>query len=103
MAHPVAIAPTAPFVSGKTLKWESDAQGGQRGTIYVTSTNGLSFYMDQKNFNNTAAGVTRLEGKIKDGKVFIYNNKWNETWVGALGRGIVSGKINNKYSFTITE
>ena len=39
--------------------------------------------------------------EVKDGTVYIYNRKWNETWVGAFTRGGVSGKINNRYSFKI--
>jgi hypothetical protein len=94
---------TAPFVSGKTLRWKTDASGGQSGTIYVVSTNGLTFALEQKNVNNPGAGITKLDGEIKDGKVYIYNRQWNETWVGALSNGTVSGKINNQYNFSITE
>jgi hypothetical protein len=101
--HPASTASTAPFISGKTLRWETDAQGGQNGTIHVTSTNGSSFYLDQKNNKNRAAGIIKLEGKIKDGKVFINNYTWNEMWIGTLSNGIVFGKINNKYSFRISE
>jgi hypothetical protein len=95
--------PTALFVNGRTLKWETDAQGGQYGTIRVTSTSGTYFYLEQKNRNNTAAGVVVLEGQIKDGKVIINNRKWNETWVGTIHNGVVTGKINNKYTFRISE
>jgi hypothetical protein len=101
--HRAPVALTAPFISGRTLRWETDALGGQNGTIYVTSTNGTSFYLDQKNHKNAAAGITKLEGKIKDGKIFINNSKWGETWVGTLSNGTVTGKINNRYSFRISE
>ncbi|NVN92335.1 MAG: hypothetical protein HXX11_17280 [Desulfuromonadales bacterium] len=101
--HPVATVSSAPFISGKTLRWESDAQGGQNGTIYVTSSNGSSFFLEQKNFKNRAAGIIKLEGTIKDGKVSVYNSKWNETWIGTVHNGIVHGNINNKYNFRISE
>lgn len=100
---PASTAVTSPFISGKTLRWESDAQGGQKGTIYVTSTDGSSFYLDQKNNKNKAAGIIKLEGKIENGKIIIKNSKLNETWVGTLKNGTVSGKINNKNTFRITE
>lgn len=96
-------APTAPFINGKTLRWETDALGGQNGTIYVTSTKGSSFYLDQRNHKNRDAGVVKLEGKIKDGKIFIYNYRWKETWVGTFGNGVIYGKINNTYNFKIFE
>ena len=44
-----------------------------------------------------------MEGEFRDGKVFIYNRRWNETWVGFNSNGYVSGKINNQYSFQISE
>jgi len=94
---------TAPFITGKTLKWETTAAGGQKGTIFVTSTKGTMFYLDQKNFNNTAAGITKLEGEVKDGKIYIYNRQWNETWIGVYGNGVVTGKINSSIPFNIME
>ncbi len=102
-AAPAQRPSTAPFISGKTLKWKTDASGGQSGTVYVVSTNGLSFALEQKNFNNPGAGITKLDGEIKDGKIYIYNRQWNETWVGSLSNGTVSGKINNQYNFSISE
>lgn len=101
--RPVPMALTGLFIVGKTLRWETDAQGGQNGTFHVTATKGPYFYLDQKNYKNRDAGIVKLEGKIKDGKVFINNNKWNESWIGTLNNRTVSGKINNKYSFRISE
>ena len=96
-------ASTAPFISGKTLKWSSNAMGGQKGILYVASVNGSTFNLEQSNEKNVAAGIIKLHGEIKDGKVFIYNRKWNETWVGHNANGFVSGKINDRYSFQISE
>ena len=92
---------TAPFVVGKTLKWSSSA--GQNGTVLVTSVSGTKFKLDQKNVRNAGAGITKLEGEVKDGKIYIYNKQWNETWVGTYSNGKVTGKINGSYSFTISE
>jgi hypothetical protein len=72
-------------------------------TIKVTSVSGTKFNIDQVNFNNRAAGTTKLDGEVKDGKVYIYNRQWNENWVGTYINGKVTGKINNRYDFTITE
>ena len=94
---------TAPFTTGKTLRWETNALGGQNGTLYVTQTKGSFFYLEQKNNRNTASGVTRLEGEVKDGQVFIYNRKWKETWIGIFKHGSVTGKINNATEFRIFE
>ena len=96
-------ASTAPFVNGKTLRWETNAAGGQNGTIYVTSAKGTTFNLDQKNNQNMAAGVTKLDGEIKNGQIYIYNRQWGETWVGTLNNGTVTGTINNSYSFKIYE
>lgn len=92
---------TAPFINGKTLKWESGA--GQNGTILVTSVTGLKFTLDQSNVKNKAAGIIKLEGEIKGGKVFIYNKKWNETWTGTNTNNVVTGTINGGTSFKIFE
>ncbi|HNX23048.1 MAG TPA: hypothetical protein PKG60_03315 [Spirochaetota bacterium] len=92
---------TEPFINGRTLKWNTSA--GQNGTILVTSVTGAKFNLDQINFNNRGAGTTKLDGEIKDGKIYIYNRQWNETWVGVNSNGTVSGKINNSYTFTITK
>ena len=94
---------TAPFLPGRTMKWESDAMGGQRGTLRVTSVKGPMFFLEQINVKNPGAGATLLEGEIKDGTVYIYNRKWSETWVGTFGNGAVSGRINNRYTFRIFE
>ncbi len=94
-------ASTEPFVTGVTLKWSTNA--GQNGTLVVTSVSGTKFYFDQTNFKNRAAGIIKLEGEVKDGKIYIYNKKWNETWVGVNSNGTVSGKINNSYTFTISK
>ncbi len=96
-----ASASTEPFVNGVTLKWSTNA--GQTGTLVVVAVNGTKFTFDQTNFNNRAAGVIRMEGEVKDGKVYIYNTKWNETWIGTNNNGTVSGKINNSYTFTISK
>ena len=89
-----------PFTSGATLKWSTSA--GQNGSIVVTSVSGAKFTMDQKNVKNPGAGVTKLDGEVKDGKVYIYNRQWNETWVGTYSNGKVTGKINGSYTFTIS-
>lgn len=90
-----------PFAPGKVLRWKSSH--GQNGTMTVTSVNGNRFTLDQKNALNTAAGVTRLSGEIKNGQIFIYNSQWNETWVGTYQNGIITGAINDTYQFTISE
>ncbi len=94
---------TAPFITGKTLRWETGAVGGQNGTFYVTHTKGPIFHLEQKNNRNVAAGVTSLEGEVKDGQIYIYNRKWNETWIGILRRGSVVGRVNNQTEFRIFE
>ena len=99
----VSAVSTAPFISGKTLKWSSNAMGGQNGTLYVSSINGSTFNLEQKNDKNVAAGVVKLDGEIKDGKVFIYNRKWKEKWVGNNANGVVRGMINNRHTFQISE
>ena len=96
-----AMASTEPFVTGRTLRWKSDA--GQEGTIYVASVKGSTFFLEQVNVRNAGAGITHLDGEIKDGKVFIYNRKWNETWTGFVEHGAVVGKINNHTGFRIFE
>jgi hypothetical protein len=101
-AAPV-MAFTAPFLSGRTLRWTSEAMGGQSGTLFVASVEGHKFLLEQVNARNPAAGVTKLEGEIKDGKVFIYNRKWNETWIGIVEHGTVFGKVNNRTDFKIFE
>jgi hypothetical protein len=104
-----AVAPavsTAPFVAGKSLHWTSNAMGGQMGSIVVTSASGLTFTLDQKNDKNANAGVTKLEGELKDGKVYIYNRAWNETWTGTAANGVVTGTISaggRQYTFKIYE
>ena len=62
----------------------------------------ITFTIDQVNFRNKAAGTTKLEGEVKSGTIYIYNKKWNETWTGTYSNGKTTGKINNRYSFTIT-
>jgi hypothetical protein len=92
---------TKPFIAGKTLSWQTDAAGGQDGTIYVVSTRGTTFKLEQRNNQNKSAGVTKLDGEFKDGKIYIYNKKWHETWTGTFNKGAVNGKINNRYTFRI--
>jgi len=93
---------TAPFLTGKTLRWESGA-GGQSGVFHVTRTNGNHFYLDQRNSKNAAAGIVSMEGEVKEGRIYIYNRKWNETWIGTARNGSVTGKINNQVDFRIFE
>ena len=94
---------TAPFISGRTLRWTTEAAGGQNGTLYVASVQGPTFRLEQINAMNPGAGVTKLDGEIRDGRVFIYNRKWNETWIGTVDNGAVFGKVNNHTSFRIFE
>jgi hypothetical protein len=96
-----AAVTTAPFLSGKTLKWSTGA--GQNGTMRITSVTGATFLLEQTNVKNIAAGIIKMDGEIKDGRVYIYNRKWNETWIGTAVNGVVSGKVNNSGNFTITE
>lgn len=103
VAPPVAQVSTAPFLLGKTLRWKTNASAGQNGVIRVTGVNGSTFTLEQRNDQNPAAGVTKLDGEIKDGKFYIYNRQWKETWVGTLSGGVVSGKINGTYTFQISE
>ena len=69
----------------------------------VTSVTGTKFNIDQVNAKNKAAGTIKLDGEVKDGKIFIYNRKWNEVWTGTYSNGTVTGKIDNSYSFTISK
>ncbi|WP_148300318.1 hypothetical protein [Holophaga foetida] len=94
---------TAPFITGRTFRWETGAAGGQNGTLYVTHTKGNSFYLEQKNDRNQAAGIIKLEGEVKGDQIYIYNRKWRETWIGVSRRGRVTGKINNQTEFRIFE
>jgi hypothetical protein len=101
VAPTAAVVSTAPFLSGKTLRWSSDA--GQNGTLHVTSVTGTTFQLEQTNVKNVAAGLIKMDGEIKDSKVYIYNRKWNETWIGTTVNGTVTGKINNGRGFRISE
>jgi hypothetical protein len=94
---------TAPFLPGKILKWKTNAAGGQNGHFRVTDANGPTFTLEQKNFNNVAAGIVKMDGEVKHGKIYIYNRQWNETWIGTVANGVVSGKINNRHAFQIEE
>jgi hypothetical protein len=71
--------------------------------MFVTSVSGTTFQIEQTNVQNAAAGVIRMDGEIKNGKVYIYNRKWNETWIGAAVNGKVTGKVNNGGGFEIFE
>jgi hypothetical protein len=92
---------TAPFIAGKTLKWKTNANGGQNGNMKVTAVDGATFKLEQTNVKNKGAGVTKLDGEVKDGKFFIYNRQWRETWEGTLSGKTVKGKINNSWTFEI--
>ncbi len=94
-------APTEPFVKGQTLKWTTSAR--QNGTFLVTSVSGTKFTINQINFKNKRAGTTKLDGEVKGGKIYIYNRRWRETWIGTYRSGKVTGKINKRYSFAITK
>lgn len=94
---------SAPFFTGRTLRWETGTVGGDNGTFYVTHTKGNFFFLEQKNNKNIAAGIVRMEGEVKDGRIYIYNRKWNETWIGMFRRGSVIGKVNNRTEFRIFE
>jgi outer membrane protein assembly factor BamB len=96
-------ASTTPFFPGKILRWKTNAAGGQNGNFRVTGTNGATFTLEQKNDKNVAAGIVRMDGEVKDGKIYIYNRQWNETWIGTLADGVVSGKINDRHTFQIAE
>lgn len=93
----------APFITGRVLRWETNALGSQGGTFIVTRTEGPRFFLEQTNRKNPAAGVVRMEGEIKDGRIYIYNRQWNETWIGVFGRGAVVGKVNGQAEFRIFE
>ncbi|MDR3671234.1 MAG: hypothetical protein P4L36_10330 [Holophaga sp.] len=106
-AAPAAPAPveaavsTVPFLSGRTLTWKTTA--GQNGKMVVTSVSGSTFQIEQTNVQNAAAGVVRMDGEIKNGKVYIYNRKWNETWIGTAVNGKVTGMVKNGGRFEIFE
>ncbi len=93
----------APFITGRVLRWETNALGSQGGTFIVRRTEGSRFFLEQTNRKNPGAGVVRMEGEVKDGRVYIYNRQWNETWVGVLTRGAVVGKVNGQADFRIFE
>ena len=91
-----------PIIVGKTLKWSTSAR--QNGTLKIVSIKNGKVAFDQINFKNRAAGAVRLDGEIKeDGKFYLFNKKWKETWVGTISKDKVEGKINNRYKFTIEE
>lgn len=94
---------TAPFIAGRVLRWETNALGNQGGTFIVTRTEGRRFFLEQTNRKNPNAGVVRMEGEIRDGRVYLYNRQWNETWVGVFDRGAVIGKVNGQAEFRIFE
>lgn len=93
----------APFITGRVLRWETNALGTQGGTFVVTRTDGPRFFLEQTNRKNPGAGVVRMEGEIKDGRVYIYNRQWNENWVGTFEHGAVVGKVNGQAEFRIFE
>ncbi len=93
----------APFVTGRVLHWETNALGTQGGTFIVRRTEGSRFFLEQTNRKNPGAGVVRMEGEVKDGRIYIYNRQWNETWVGVFARGAVVGKVNGQADFRIFE
>ena len=95
-----AVVNTAPFLLGKTLNWSTTP--GQNGTMHITATKGATFLVDQTNAKNAAAGIIKLDGEVKEGKVYLYNRKSNETWIGTATGGLVTGKVNNATPFTIT-
>lgn len=92
---------TAPFLPGRTLRWETGS--GQHGTFFVTHAKGPFFTLEQKNVKNPAAGITRLEGEVKDGRVTLFNRAWKETWAGTFRHGAVVGRINDRTEFRIFE
>lgn len=93
----------APFIAGRVLRWETNALGNQGGTFIVTRTEGSRFFLEQTNRKNPAAGVVRMEGEVRDGRIFIYNRQWNENWVGVFRQGAVVGKVNGQAEFRIFE
>lgn len=94
-AKEASSASTAPFVAGATLRWKTNAAGGQSGVIKVTEVKGSTFKLEQTNEKNPGAGVTKMDGEVKNGKFYIYNRQWGETWEGTLSGTAVKGKINN--------
>ncbi len=102
VVEPMAMAASRnPFPEGKTMRWNSGA--GQNGTMRVVFSSGSRFVMEQKNDRNAAAGLTRFEGEIVDGKVTLINKQWRETWVGTFLNGKVTGRINGRTEFSIFE
>lgn len=100
IVEPIADMPARhPFTEGKTMRWTSGA--GQGGTMRVVSTSGSKFILEQQNDHNPGAGLTRLEGEFRHGRVILFNQKWNETWEGDYRHGKVTGKINHRTAFTI--
>jgi hypothetical protein len=97
------ILSTAPFIPGRTLRWGNESNGGQSGTFFVVSAKGSTFTLEQTNVRNPSAGITRMDGEIKGGMVYIYNRKWKETWVGIFEHGHVTGRVNNDIPFRIFE
>lgn len=93
----------APFITGRVLRWETNALGNQGGTFTVTRTEGPRFFLEQTNRKNPNAGVVRMEGEVRDGRVYLYNRQWNETWVGVFSHSAVVGKVNGQAEFRIFE
>lgn len=48
-------------------------------------------------------GAVSMEGEIREGRICIYNKRWNETWVGAFAHGTMVGKVNGQTEFRIFE
>lgn len=94
---------TAPFLPGKTLKWKTTAAGGQNGNFRVIGASGATFTVEQRSDKNAAAGTVKMDGEVKNGMVYLYNRQWNETWIGTVINGVVSGRINNSHTFQISE
>ena len=93
----------APFITGRVLHWETNAVGTQGGTFRVTRTEASRFFLEQTNRKNPGAGAVRMEGEIRDGRVYLYNRQWNETWIGVFAQGAVVGKVNGQAEFRIFE
>ncbi|MDD2960594.1 MAG: hypothetical protein PHR45_00735 [Muribaculaceae bacterium] len=86
------------FRSGDRLTWESSAA---RGEMIVKSVNGNKFVMQQTNSDNSSAGVVTLSGEYRSGKYFLFNQEWQEEWIGSESNGYISGVINNDTNFKI--
>lgn len=97
----VAVKRDYPFRKDRYFRWETSAS--QYGTLKILEVSSDKFKLEQFNEVNKSEGGVVLEGKFgDDGKCYIFNKRWNETWIGEFKGDALIGKINNVYTFKIS-